>query len=104
MGKATKTWKIGESMQGGVLTVEINGDKIDIIAKQWDFSKGSNKSSDQSKAKEFDRETYNATDNNVERQMMDFLEDLTTHYYASEVVSWIKSKVTLEVNSGWYGW
>ena len=104
MGKATKTWKIGEYMQGGVLTVEINGDKINIIAKDWDTSKGYSKGSDQSKAKEFDRETYNATDNNVERQMMDFLEDLTTHYYASVVCDWIKSKVKLEANSGWYGW
>ena len=67
----------------------------------WDFSKGSNKSSDQSKAKEFDRETYNATDNNVERQMMDFLEDLTTHYYASEVVKWIKTKVELQSRFDW---
>jgi hypothetical protein len=104
MGKATKTWKIGEYMKGGVLTVEINGDKINIIAKDWDTSTGYSRGSNQSNAKEFDRETYNATDRNVERQMMNFLEDLTTHYYASEVVSWIKSKVQLEANSGWYGW
>ncbi len=104
MGKYTKTWRIGEYMRGGVLTVEINGDKINIIAKEWDTSKGYSKGSDQSKAKEFDRETYNATDSNVERQMMNFLEDLTTHYYASVVCDWIKSKVTLKANSGWYGW
>ena len=104
MGKATKTWKIGEYMKGGVLTVEINGDKINIIAKDWDTSTGYSRGSNQSNAKEFDREAYNATDRNVERQMINFLEDLTTHYYASEVVSWIKSKVKLEANSGWYGW
>ena len=101
MAKATKTWKIGEYCKGGIITVEISGNAIDIIGKDWDFSKGSNKSSDQSKAKEFDRETYNATDNNVERQMMDFLEDLTTHYYASEVVKWIKTKVELQSRFDW---
>ena len=101
MAKATKTWKLGELARGGVITVETTAKKVTIIAKDWDFSKGSNKSSDQSKAKEFDRETYNATDNNVERQMMDFLEDLTTHYYASEVVKWIKTKVELQSRFDW---
>lgn len=104
MAKATKTFKIGEYCKGGIITVEISGNVIDIIGKDWDTSAGWTKKSNQSNAKEFIRKTYNATDRNVERQMMDFLEDLTTHYYASEVVSYIKTKVTLEANSGWYGW
>ena len=104
MAKATKTWKIGEYMKGGVLTVEVNGENIAIIAKDWDTSTGYSKGSNQSGAKEFDRETFLSTDSNVERKMMDFLEDLTTHYYASTVVDWIKSKVTLGANKGWYGW
>lgn len=104
MAKTTKTFKIGEYCKGGIITVEINGSVIDIIGKDWDTSAGYTKKSNQSNAKEFTRETYNAGDRNVERQMMDFLEDLTTHYYASEVVSWIKSKVTLEANSDLYGW
>jgi hypothetical protein len=104
MAKATKTFKIGEYCKGGVITVEINGDRIDIITKDWDVSAGYSKASNQSKAKEFDRETCFATESNVERKMMDFLEDLTTHYYACTVVDWIKTKVTLEANKGWYGW
>ena len=104
MAKATKTFKIGEYCKGGIITVEISGNVIDIIGKDWDTSAGLTKKSNQSNAKEFIRETYNAKDSNVERQMMNFLEDLTTHYYASEVVSYIKTKVTLEANSGWYGW
>ena len=101
MGKATKTWKIGEYMKGGVLTVEINGDKINIIAKDWDTSAGYTKKSNQSNAKEFTRGTILSTDSNAERKMMDFLEDLTTHYYASEVVKWIKTKVKLESEFDW---
>jgi len=85
-------------MQGGVLTIEINGDRIDVVGKEWDFSKGSSKSSDQSGAKEFTRKTFTT---NSEFEILDFLEDLTTHYYASEVVKWIKTKVKLESEFDW---
>ena len=100
----TKTFKIGEYCKGGIITVEIKGKVINIIGKDWDTSTGYSKKSDQSNAKEFTRGTVLSTDTNVERKMMDFLEDLTTHYYACTVVDWIKSKVTLEANKGWYGW
>lgn len=103
MAKATKTWKIGEYMKGGVLTVEISGKNIAIIAKDWDTSAGYSKGSNQSNAKEFDREVISTEDSNAERKIMDFLEDLTTHYYASVVCDWIKSKVTLQPKN-WYGW
>lgn len=103
MGKYTKTWRIGECMKGGVLTVEISGKNIAIIAKDWDTSAGYSKGSNQSNAKEFDREVISTEDSNAERKIMDFLEDLTTHYYASVVCDWIKSKVTLQPKN-WYGW
>lgn len=99
MAKATKTWKIGERMQGGVLTVEINGSRIDVIGKEWDNSKGYSKSSDQSGAKEFTRKTFLA--NNSERQIIDFLEDLSTYYHADEVMKWIKTKVQFKESYGW---
>ena len=98
---ATKTWKIGEYCKGGIITVETKGKVISIIAKDWDTSAGYTKKSNQSNAKEFDRETVLSTDSNAERKMMDFLEDLTTHYYASEVVKWIKTKVKLESEFDW---
>lgn len=101
MTKAAKTWKIGEYCKGGVITAEINGKVINIIAKDWDTSAGYNKGSNQSNAKEFDRQTVLATDQNAQRKMMDFLEDLTTHYYASEVLDWIKSKVKLASEFDW---
>ena len=100
---ATKTWKIGEYMVGGVLTVETKGKKITIIGKDWDTSVGYSKGSNQSNAKEFTRLQINAEESNAERKIMDFLEDLTTHYYSSVVCDWIKSKVTLQGKS-WYGW
>lgn len=96
MAKATKTWKIGEYCQGGVITVEITGKVIAIIGKDWDTSTGYRKSSNQSNAKEFTRGTVTADDSQAYRKMYDFLSDLTTHYYADSILKWIESKVKLQ--------
>jgi hypothetical protein len=45
MAKKTKTWKIGERCKGGIITVEISGNQVDVIAKDWDTSAGWNKGS-----------------------------------------------------------
>lgn len=97
----TKTWKIGEYCQGGVLTVEITGKVISVIGKEWDHSAGIRKSSNQSKAQEFRRGTVLSTDAQAERKLLDFLCELTTGYYADMVLQWIKKSVTLN-NSMWY--
>ncbi len=92
----TKTWKIGEYCKGGIITVEIRGKVIVVIGKDWDDSKGSSKLSDQSNAKEFTRGTITADDENAFTKLYDFLTDLTTHYYAEQVIEWINSKATLK--------
>lgn len=89
----TKTFKIGESARGGIITVEIKGKVISVIGKEWDYSKGSRRSSDQSNAKEFTRGTVLSTDRQVERKLSDFLCDLTTYYYSEIIIDWIKSKI-----------
>jgi hypothetical protein len=96
MAKYTKTWKIGEYCQGGIITVEITGKVISVIGKEWDFSKGSRRSSDQSNAKEFTRGTVLSTDSDCERKLSDFLCDLSTSGWADKIITWIKSKVKLE--------
>lgn len=98
---ATRTFKIGEYCKGGVITAEVKGKTINVIAKDWDVSAGYNKGSNQSKAKEFDRETNQADGDNTYRNIMNFLEDLTTHYYACQVMEWIESKVEIRPVSGW---
>jgi hypothetical protein len=95
MAKATKTWKIGEYAKGGIITVEITGKVIAIIGKEWDTSTGYNKSSDQSNAKEFTRGTVTADDSEAYRKMYFFLTDLTTSYYADNILKWIETKVKL---------
>lgn len=101
MAKKTKTWKIGEYCKGGIITVEITGKVIQVIGKDWDFSTGSRKSSDQSNAKEFTRGTVTADENDADWKLKLFLNDLTTHYYAEQVIDWIKTKVEIKPNFGW---
>jgi hypothetical protein len=98
---ATKTFKIGESCKGGIITVETTAKKVTVIGKVWDYSKGSTKGSDQSKAKEFTRLEV-MTDEPDARSKVDwFLFDLTTSYYAGEVLDWIESKVSFKTEFQW---
>ena len=92
MASRTKTWKIGEYMAGGVLTVEIKNDTITIIQKEWDYSKGSRKSSDQSLSKELDRKSFGINNYNARNDMYMYLSSMTTSYYSEEVLDWIFKK------------
>ena len=93
---ATKTFKIGEYAKGGVITVETKGDDITVIGKNWDMSTGTRKSSNQSNAKEFTRRSFNVNDSETARGLFMFLGDLTTSYYADQIITWIKSKTKLK--------
>lgn len=100
---ATKTFKIGEYAKGGVITVETTPNHVTVIGKDWDMSKGTKKSSDQSNAKEFCRKQVSiahSTDNS-ERELSDYLCDLTTSYYADQIMDWIKTKVTKLPTGRW---
>lgn len=101
MTTKTKTFKIGEYAKGGVITVEITGKVIVVIGKDWDFSAGTRKSSNQSGAKEFTRGSVLSVEENAHRKLINFLEDLTTPYYAGKIVEWIESKVELKPEFGW---
>jgi len=96
-----KTFKIGEYCKGGIIEVEITGKIITVIGKDWDFSTGSKKDSDQSNAKEFIRGTVESTDGSAYRKLYDFLTDLTTHYYTEKVIDWIKTKTELIPARSW---
>jgi len=90
---ATKTFKIGEYAKGGVITVNVTKDSITVIGKDWDYSKGSNRGSDQSGAKEFDRKEFDLSDRNLYRGLLMYLGDLTTSYYSDNIIEWIGTKV-----------
>ena len=96
---ATKTFKIGEYCRGGVITIETTKTQVKVIAKEWDTSKGYSKGSDQSKAKEWNRLEVNLSSSDAESKVNWFLFDLTTSYYAGEILEWIKTKVTFNDNN-----
>lgn len=98
---ATKTFKIGEYCQGGIITVETTSKQVTIIGKEWDHSKGTRASSDQSNAKEFTRETVAISDEHAKRKIEMFLNNLTTSYYSDQVLKWIESKVQLPKSLFW---
>lgn len=95
---ATKTWKLGEVCKGGVITIETTKTQVKVIAKEWDTSKGFSKGSDQSKAKEWNRLEVSLSDTDAERKADWFLFDLTTTYWAGEIMDWIKTKVEFKNN------
>ena len=96
---ATKTFKIGEYCKGGVITIETTKTQVKVIAKEWDYSKGSSKNSDQSKAKEWNRLEVNLSNSDAESKIDWFLFDLTTSYYTGEIMDWIRTKVTFNDNN-----
>ena len=96
---ATKTWKIGEYCKGGIITIETTKTQVKVIAKEWDYSKGSSKGSDQSKAKEWNRLEVNLASNDAENKVNWFLFDLTSTYYTDVILDWIKTKVTFNTNN-----
>lgn len=99
---ATKTYKLGEVCRGGVITVNTTKSKVTIIAKEWDFSQGTNKGSNQSNAKEFDRLVVDTSHAMALRKVKEYLEDLSTYYHSQEIVKWIESKTTFSSEYG--GW
>jgi hypothetical protein len=95
---ATKTFKIGEYARGGVITVIATANTVTVISKDWDHSKGTKRSSDQSNAKELYRLEVSTNDSYAQRKLSDWLCEESTSYYSDEIMNWIKSKTTFKSN------
>lgn len=98
---ASKTFKIGECCKGGIIQAIATKGKVTIIGKNWDFSAGSNKGSNQSNAKEWTRLEVSTSNENAKSKIREFLEDLTTSYYAGQVLEWVESKTEFSNISLW---
>lgn len=78
----TKTWKIGESCVGGIVQAKISenayfpqGTTVKILIKDW-------------KTKEIlDSQVFGRIH---ESRLESFLHDMTTSYYASKIMEWVK--------------
>jgi hypothetical protein len=86
---ATKTFKIGEYCVGGIIKVDIN--KNEVIANILDYNT--------KKPIAFGKCTVTTDSNNGRRNLREFLEDHTTHYYACKVIEWVETKVKFNTNS-----
>jgi len=95
---ASKTWKLGEVCKGGVITVEATAKKVTIIAKEWDFSQGFSKGSNQSNAKEWNRLEVSTSSSDAENKLMWFLFDLTTSYHTDKILEWVRTKTKFTSN------
>jgi len=95
---ATKTFKIGEYARGGIITAEVKGNQITIIGKDWDMSVGTQRSSNQSNAKEFDRLTVDSKASDAYRKLFMYLTDLTTAYYGDMIIDWVERKTHINGN------
>ena len=95
---AKRTWKLGEVCIGGIITVETSKQKIAITVKEWDYSKGSNKGSSQTNAKELFKKLFNADNKDASRDMSDFLHEMTTSYHSGEILEWIQEQVDTRRN------
>lgn len=84
MAQATKSFKIGEYAAGGIIRVEIKGKAVIIQALDYN-------------SKEVVQQGTTTTEQQgVESHITNFLNDLTTHYYAEKIMDWIRSKVELK--------
>jgi len=95
---ATKTFKLGEVCKGGVITVTVSKNTVLIQAKEWDTTQGYSKGSNQSNAKEWNRLEVSTNSSNAERQLDNFLDDLTTSYYTGQIMDWINTKTKFTSN------
>jgi hypothetical protein len=55
----------------------------------------------QTNAKEFISKAFNPNANNCMRELEMFLNDLTSSYYASEIIKWIETKVQITKSLRW---
>ena len=87
--KATKSFKIGEYAVGGIIKVDLNGNALSIKALDYNSKKevvGGN----------FMTNEYDAY-----WKTLSYLNELTSSYYAHKVMEFIKSKTTINNESGY---
>ena len=83
---ATKTFRIGEYAIGGIIQVRTTSDTINIDALDWN-----------SKQKIMGRE-FQVRSMNVTNEIDNYLNELTSSYYADKVFDFIKEKVNFNFN------
>jgi hypothetical protein len=75
--QAKKTFKIGEYAIGGIITVQITGKIVQIKALDW-----------------FTKKVVSSGSTTIDNwsQISNYLNDLTSSYYADTIMNWIRLK------------
>ena len=81
MAHTKKTFKIGEYCKGGIIAVEITGKVVQIKALDWNTKK------------QISTGSVMSDERQAQWKIDSYLNDLTSSYYASKVMDWIKTKV-----------
>ena len=89
MAKATKQFKIGEYVVGGIIRANVTGKVIEVKFQDY-YSK-----------EDIYTGSVMADEKDAERKLYMFLSEHGTSYYADEVIKWIKSKVELKSMFDW---
>jgi hypothetical protein len=91
-----KTFKIGEYAVGGIIEVKISENNAslrnDIVIHFLDYY-------DKSIVMSMGR---NNKDTNARRELVRFLEEGSTPFYADKVMKWIESKIKFANESNWF--
>jgi hypothetical protein len=89
-----KTWNIGESCQGGIITaiIEPSTDILELQIKGWDYRKYKLKTEDQPDAPVLHSIRLSSEGKKGWAIAEEFLTDYTTPYYASQVLDWVASE------------
>jgi len=88
-------------LQSGIIQVKIDDSRVTIIGKEWDYSKGSRKGSNQTNAKEFTRITIDTNQQNPGRLLSQKLFDLTTSYHCDNIMKWINQTLNKDVKKNY---
>jgi len=81
---AKKQFKIGECAVGGIIAVEITGKVIQVKALDYNSKK------------EVSTGSVMSDERQAQWKLDNYLNDLTTSYYAGKVLDWIKTKVSFD--------
>lgn len=81
---ASKSFKIGEYAIGGIIRVEITGKVIQIKALDWNTKDV------------IDSGSCISNEPGAYRKVDDYLNVLTTYYYAEKIREWIETKIELK--------
>lgn len=81
---AKETFKIGERCVGGIIEVNITGKVIQVKALDWNTKK------------EVQKGTVLSTQPDAERQIDDFLTELTDYYFVQKIMRWVKDNVSFK--------